>query len=927
MEHYPPQAVEIVDSAALRRALAKISSDGGEMRQAVVKALKDVRQAGLAKTEAFLLEDGAGTVCAARISHLMDEIIRALHDFTGEHVHPSERRQASERMAIVAVGGYGRGTLAPGSDIDLLFILPQKKAARCERIVEYMLYVLWDMGLKVGHSTRTVDECIRQSLNDITIRTAILEARYIHGERDLHDELVRRFDADVVRDSGPEYVRAKLAERDERHAKQGESRYKVEPNVKEGKGGLRDLHTLFWIGKYFYRVRTGEELVEAGVFNREEYRLFRHAEDFLWAVRCNLHFLTGKAEERIHFDVQRDLATRLGYTGHPGVKDVERFMRRYFTAAKNVGDLTRIFCAALEEEQAKHVPGFNRIFLGFSRRKRKLAGTSDFVVDNHRINVADDQVFERDPVNIVRMFWLGDKHQLEYHPHALKLLTRSLKLVDRDLRRDTEANRMFIDCLTSTHSPELNLRRMNEAGLLGKLIPDFGKIVAMMQFSMYHHYTVDEHLVRCIGILSGIEHGEGKDAHPLIHKLLPGLKDQRTVLYVALLLHDIAKGRPEHHSIAGARIARKVCPAMGLTVPQTETIAWLVQHHLLMSETAQSRDLNDRKTIQDFADIVQSVERLKLLLVLTVCDIRGVGPGVWNGWKGQLLRTLYNESELMLTGGFSETSRKERGKLARQLLGDALAGWSEQERAAYVDLHYDNYMVTVSLEDQRRHAEFLRNANREGKKFATMVKSHAFEGVTEITVLAQDHPRLLSIIAGACAAAGANIVDAQIFTTWDGRALDTILISREFDRDEDELRRAATVSRVIEDVLSGKAYVPDIIAKRAKPKRGAKAFSIEPRCEIDNQLSRYFSVIEVEGLDRPGLLSEITAAISDLSLDIASAHITTYGEKVIDAFYVKDLIGQKITDQARQARIRERIISILGGERETRHGRKREAAE
>ncbi len=928
MKHYPPGAEDIIDSAALRRALADVRANGkADKKPDVLAVLKGIRKSGLEKAETFLLEDGSGTACATRISHLMDEVLRALLDFAAREIYGADGPSKGERMAAVAVGGYGRGTLAPGSDIDLLFLLPSKATQRCTKVVEYILYTLWDLGLKVGHATRSVSETIRQARGDITICTAVLEARFIDGEKALYDDLVRRFDDEVARDTGPDFVQAKLAERDERHAKQGESRYKVEPNVKEGKGGLRDLHTLFWIGKYYYRVRTGEELVEAGVFNRDEYRLFRHAEDFLWAVRCNLHFLTGKPEERIHFDVQRDLATRLGYTGHDGVKDVERFMKQYFLVAKDVGDLTRIFCAALEEEQAKHVPGFNRIFLTFSRRKRKLAGTSDFIVDNHRINIADDDVFERDSVNLIRLFWLGDRHQLEYHPHALKLVTRSLKLVDKDLRRNEEANRMFLECLTSHRNPELNLRRMNEAGLLGKLISDFGKIVAMMQFNMYHHYTVDEHLLRCIGVLSELEHGEGEEAHPLAHKLLPGLKEHREVLYVALLLHDIAKGRPEDHSIAGAKIARRLCPHMGLTPAQTETVAWLVEYHLLMSETAQMRDLNDRKTIQDFADVVQSVERLKLLLVLTVCDIRGVGPGVWNGWKGQLLRTLYYETELLLTGGFSELSRKERGTRARAVLAEALAGWDEAARKAYIDLHYDNYMLTVSLDDQVRHAHFLREAQAEDKKFATMVKTHAFVGVTEITVLAQDHPRLLSIVAGACAAAGANIVDAQIFTTWDGRALDTILIGREFERDEDELRRAASVSRVIEDVLSGKAYVPDIIAKRTKPRRGSKVFRIEPRCEINNQLSQHFSVIEVEGLDRPGLLWELTGALSDLSLDIASAHITTFGEKIIDSFYVTDLVGHKITDPSRQARIRNRITAILSGEAQRKDHKKREAAE
>ncbi|ESY83531.1 protein-PII uridylyltransferase [Mesorhizobium sp. LNHC221B00] len=924
---------ELIDGEALRREMTALTAasagDGSSaiIRTAALQLLKGRLAEGRRKTEAMLREDGGGNACAERLSHVMDQLIRALYDFAATHVYPVKNPSSAERMAVVAVGGYGRGTLAPGSDIDLLFLLPYKQTPWGEQTVEYMLYMLWDLGLKVGHATRNIDECLRLSRTDITIRTSILEARFLWGERKLYEELMLRFDHEVVRTTGPEYVQAKLAERDERHAKAGESRYLVEPNVKDGKGGLRDLQTLFWIGKYFYRVRTGEELVEKGVFTDAEYREFQKAEDFLWAVRCHMHFLTGKAEERLHFDIQREIAERLGYTTHPGLSAVERFMKHYFLVAKDVGDLTRIFCAALEEEQAKHVPGFNRIFLTFQRRKRKLAGTSDFIVDNHRINIADDQVFERDPVNLLRLFWFADKHGLEFHPDALKLLTRSLGLVNKSLRRDEEANRLFLDILTSDRNAELNLRRMNEAGLLGRLIPDFGKIVAMMQFSMYHHYTVDEHLIRCIGVLAEIERGDGEKVHPLSHSLMPGLKKSREALYVAVLLHDIAKGRPEDHSEAGARIARRICPHMGLSPADTETVAWLVENHLVMSMTAQTRDLNDRKTIEDFAAIVQSVERLKMLLILTVCDIRGVGPGVWNGWKGQLLRTLYYETELLLTGGFSEVSRAQRTAASRERLAEALADWPDKARKRYVGQHYENYLLTVDLPDQLRHAEFIRDADAVGKKLATMVKTHQFEAVTEITVLAQDHPRLLSVIAGACAGAGGNIVDAQIFTTSDGRALDTILISREFDRDEDERRRAERVGRLIEDVLSGKSWLPEMIEKRTKPRRGSKVFKIPPRAEIRNALSNRFSVIEVEGLDRPGLLSEITRTLSDLSLDIASAHITTFGEKVIDTFYVTDLTGQKIDSPARIAAIRNRLIATLEGAAPERGGRAKAAAE
>jgi [protein-PII] uridylyltransferase len=919
MARIPLKLDEMIDGSALRRELTALTAaaagdgSGIDTRSSVVQLLRDRLAAGRARAEEMLMEDGGGTVCAVRLSHLMDEIIRGLYDFAVTHVYRSKNPSSGERMAIVAVGGYGRGTLAPGSDIDLLFLLPYKQTPWGEQVVEYLLYMLWDLGLKVGHATRNIDECIRLSRTDITIRTAVLEARFLWGEERLYEELMTRFDQEVVRSTGPEYVQAKLAERDERHRKAGASRYLVEPHVKDGKGGLRDLHTLFWIAKYFYRVRTGEELVEKGVFTREEYLQFVKAEDFLWAVRCHLHFQTSKAEERLHFDIQRDIAERLGYTSHPGLSAVERFMKHYFLVAKEVGDLTRIFCAALEEEQAKHVPGFNRFLQTFQRRRRRLAGTSDFIIDNDRITVADEAVFERDPVNLLRLFWFADKHGLEFHPDALKLVTRSLKLIDRNLRRDPEANQLFMDVLTSNRNPELNLRRMNEAGVLGKLIPDFGKIVAMMQFSMYHHYTVDEHLLRCIGVLAEIERGENDKLHPLAHKLMPGLRPQREVLYTAVLLHDIAKGRPEDHSEAGARIARRICPHMGFSPSETETIAWLVENHLVMSMTAQTRDLNDRKTIDDFASVVQSVERLKMLLVVTICDIRGVGPGVWNGWKGQLLRTLYYETELLLTGGFSEVSRAKRAEHAREQLAAALGNWPERDRKRILKLHYDNYLLIVDAKDQVRHAQLIREADAAKKVFTTAVTMHAFEAVTEITVLTPDHPRLLSVVAGACAAAGANIVDAQIFTTTDGRALDTILINREFERDEDELRRAQRVGKLIEDVLSGRMRLPEMIEKRTKPKRGQKVFRLEPRAEVRNALSNRFSVIEVEGLDRPGLLSEITGAISDLSLDIASAHITTFGEKVIDTFYVTDLTGQKIENPTRQAAIRARLIETLSG--------------
>ncbi len=912
-------AIDEADPVSLDDALTALChANGGkgassEVRQQVVRHLRATMIEGRAAAERQLFVDGKGRGCAERLCDLQDTIIRAIHRFAMDHVFKASNLSRGERLALVAVGGYGRGTLAPGSDVDLLFVLPYKQTPLGEQLAEYILYMLWDLGLKVGHATRTIDDCIRLSKTDTTICTSILEARHLAGDEALFDTLMDRFSRDVVQRTAPQFIAAKLAERDQRHKRMGEARYVVEPNVKEGKGGLRDLHTLFWIAKYAYRVRRRSELVKLGLFSRADFKLFVKCEDFLWAVRCHLHFLTGKAEERLSFDVQRSLAERLGYQSHPGLEDVERFMKHYFLIAKDVGDLTRIFCSALEDQEIKQAPLLSALLpgLAFSRRSRKIAGISDFVIDRQRINVANENVFERDPVNLIRIFHLADRYGLEYHPQALQLVRKSLKRINRDLRADVNANAMFINILTSRNDPELNLRRMNEAGVLGRFIPDFGKIVAMMQFNMYHHYTVDEHLIRTVGVLAQMEKGVLDKEHPLAATLMGGLKEDRTILFVALLLHDIAKGRPQDHSMAGAEVARKLGPRLGLSAEDTALVAWLIEEHLTMSMIAQSRDLSDRKTIEDFVSRVQTMRRLKLLLVLTICDIRAVGPGVWNGWKGQLLRSLYAEAELALTGGFSEVSRRDRVSRQREALAARLSDWPDAEREAYVALHYDNYLLTVDPEDQVRHAAFVRKAGGDDRKLATDVRTDAFQAITEITVLAPDHPRLLSIIAASCSSAGASIDGAHVFTTTDGRALDTILIKREFPDDADELRRARRIGEQIENVLAGTIRLPDVLANQDKRKRNLGAFHVEPNVRINNTLSNRFTVIEVEGLDRPALLSRLTSAISDLQLDIRSAHITTFGEKVIDTFYVTDLIGQKVEDSARQSRIRKALRAVL----------------
>ncbi|MDO8422026.1 MAG: [protein-PII] uridylyltransferase [Parvibaculum sp.] len=904
-----PSLLEIVDPARLKRALEKLPArHKGEpeaMKRALVDELKKTLTAGRLKARERL-EQGAhrGRVCAESLCYLQDTIIRALHDFAITHVYPSNNPSKAELLSIAAVGGYGRGTLAPGSDIDLLFLLPYKQTPWGESIVEYMLYVLWDLGLKVGHSTRTVSDCVRLAREDFTIRTAILEARYLDGDEGLYADLEKRFDEELVKGTGNEFVEAKLAERDTRHARAGESRYLVEPNVKEGKGGLRDLNTLFWISKYLYRVKQSSDLIKAGVFTREEYATFRKAEEFLWAVRCELHFLTGRAEERITFDLQTEMANRLGYHGHAGLKAVERFMKHYFLVAKDVGDLTRIFCAALEEQERKKKPSIGR-FMQKLRRKKVIKG---FKLESGRLDFTSDQAIEKDPVNIIRIFHVADADELEIHPDALKLVTRSLKYIGAELRADEEANRLFLDILTSRKDPERTLRLMNEAGVLGRFVRDFGRIVALMQFNMYHHYTADEHLLRAIGILSEVEKGGENNDHPFATEIMSTLQS-RNALYLSVFLHDIAKGREEDHSDAGERIARQLCPRLGMSAAETETVAWLVKNHLVMSDVAQRRDISDPRTVRDFADLVQSPGRLKLLFVLTVVDIKAVGPGVWNGWKAQLLRELYFETMALLQGGEGVLNRAGRVAEAKVALGERLTDWSDTERAVYKARHTDAYWLSFDAETHERHARLINEA--QDVALTISARPEPSRDVTVLTLYSQDHPGLFSRFAGACAILGMSIVDAKIFTTRDGMALDMLWVQDEAGGAIAEPRRIQRLEDTIRKVLAGEVLPPEMIDQRFKGENRADAFSIAPLVYIDNEASDTYTVIEVNGLDRPGLVHALTKALFHLGLTIGSAHITTYGERAVDVFYVKDVIGHKVTNANKKKAVERHLLEAL----------------
>jgi [protein-PII] uridylyltransferase len=922
-----PDRRAIIDRRVLQAALDALAEEGlrgGPLRARVLQEIKQTVRRGHDEVRRRFFAGLSGAAAARANSFLADQVIRALYDFTLSHVYPLANPSTGEAMALVAVGGYGRGELAPFSDIDLLFLLPYKITPHSEQVIEYLLYLLWDAGFKVGHATRSVNECVRLARGDSTIQTALLEARYLWGSQALFLELKQRYAADAQSGAGAEFIESKLAERDQRHERMGASRYSLEPNIKDGKGGLRDLHTLFWIAKFIYRVDDVDLLIERGVFTRREARRFAKAHSYLWTLRFHLHYLAGRAEERLTFDLQPEIGRRMGYTPHAGTKAVERFMKHYFLVAKDVGDLTRIFCAALEADHKRRRPRR----LGVFGRRRKLNG---FPLDRGRLTIAGPQVLRDDPVNLLRLFHVAQSHDVDVHPVALRWITQNLKLIDAAVRRDPEANRLFMEILTSENDPETWLRRLSEAGVFGRFVPDFGRVVAQMQFDHYHHYTVDEHTIFAIGILHRIEQGLLKDEVPIasevVHKVL-----SRRVLYVAVLLHDIAKGRGGDHSEIGKRIAQRLCPRLGLSAEETETVAWLVLHHLAMSNTAFKRDIDDSKTIQDFVDLVQSTERLRLLVVLTVADIRAVGPKVWNNWKAALLRELYYRSEEVLSGGLIAEGREARVAAAVEALKARLSDWPAAEVKAHVARGYPSYWLSVDTDKHVRDAHLVRDAERRGAPLTIDTRVDRYRSATEITLYTADHPGLFSRIAGAIAIAGGTIEAAKIFTLANGMALDSFWIRDAQGGPFDRTDKLARLYATIEQVLTGRLRPLKELQDRPQgfPSR-LQVFRVEPRVLIDNNASRRYTVVEINARDRAGLLYVVTNALTKLSVQIHSAMVSTYGERAVDVFYVNDVLGSKIEAPAKLKRIQSMLLKALekadGGSEQGGRSRKNDRAE
>jgi len=904
---FPPGGGRIDPVAVLAAIAAEalpILSDGGETRAARAVAVRHLAvakaAANAALAEAFLTHPRDSRPLVAAQAALTDALVGVALRVARDLLHPLSNPTESERIAVLAVGGYGRAEMAPHSDVDLLFLTPWKITPWAESVIESMLYMLWDLKLKVGHASRTVKDCLRLGRDDITIRTALLEHRFVAGHAPLAAELGERLWSELFRNTGPEFIEAKLAERAERHRRQGGQRYVLEPNVKEAKGGLRDLQTLYWIGKYINRVPSAAGLVAAGLFSADEFATFQRAEEFLWAARCHMHYITARATDQLTFDLQVEVAARMGYRDSGGRRAVEIFMQDYFRHATRVGELTRIFLTELE---ARHAKPEARLKGLFNRRKVKPG----FKLVQGRIDVADPAKFLSDKLNLLRVFEEGLRSGYLLHPNVMRLVAGQLHLIDDDMRDNPEARRIFLDLMLKHGNPERSLRRMNELGVLSAFVPEFEPVVAMMQFNVYHHYTVDEHIIQTISTLAQIERGELIEDLPLSSSILKAGVNRR-VLYVALLLHDIGKGRPEDHSIIGAQIARRVAPRLGLNDEECETVEWLVRYHLLMSDMAQKRDIGDPRTVRDFAKAVKTRKRLDLLTVLTVCDIRGVGPDTWNNWKAMLLRQLYRLTAEALEGGLEHYNREKREDEAKAALRARLADWTADEINRECGRHYAPYWQGLTTDTQEVFARMLKGLGDDEIR----IDLHPDPGrdATRAAFALADHPGIFSRLAGALALVGANVVDARTYTSKDGYATPVFWVQ---DRDGKpyEVAGLPRLRQMIEKTLRGEVVARQALAGRDKVKKREREFRFPTHITFDNEGSEIYTIIEVDTRDRPGLLFDLTRTLANNNIYIASAVIATYGAQVVDSFYVKDMFGLKLHAKPKQEALERKLREAI----------------
>jgi [protein-PII] uridylyltransferase len=888
-------ALELYRRAKRVETRAERADDRRRLR---LEFLRDTLATGLGSLK--VMHDGGASGLASVQAHarLMDGILQTLFrlasgDASGEGLTPSP-------VVLVALGGYGRGELHPSSDIDLMVIHDGELTAYVRRLTQEILYTLWDLGLQVGHSLRSLADCVAIARTDFPSRTSMQEARYLAGSRRLFNRFRRVLAENVYRRDFAGFLDTTLAERDQRYRRHGASPYIGEPNIKESAGGLRDIHTAMWLGATKFGARTLQELCEKGVISAREQRQADEALTFLWRVRNELHFLAGHRNDVLARDRQPQIARRFGYEDGPTMLGVERFMRDYYLHARAIHRVSRRLIARCQEALSRRATA--------ARRHRQEAMADGLVFIEGRLYPADldTRTFVEDPSRLMKVFWHLHRLGCELSSDLERAVEDSLDLVGDGFRASPAVRDLFLDICRNWGRVAPTLREMHELGLLGRYLPEFGALTCLVQYDAYHKFSADQHSLLGVENLEALAPGqsaESEGAAQVFTRI-----ERPDLLMLGMLLHDIGKALGHGHVAKGIPLVQQLTRRLALPPEEAAALEFLVAHHLTMSHIAQRRDIHDPKTVDDLAATVRNPQWLGMLYLLTYADMKAVGPGVMTPWQAAILWDLYSLTLARLTGG-------KRDEPNRTLLTDRVHAAvrdevSRQAVMGHLAMMSDRYLGGTGVE---RVAEHLRLVQQlDSSPVVTEVFHHPDLGTSDLVVVTRDLPGLFAVLAGTLAANALNIISAQIHTRADGVAIDTFQVS---DPLGEAVTSAAHWSRTLGDlraVLSGDRRVEDLLAERQqKAFREARPPEAPPKIAIDNQLSDSSTVVEVKSPDRLGLLYLITRILSASGLDIANARIATEIDQAFDTFYVTDRAGRKITDEAAMLRVREALEDAL----------------
>ncbi|MBI4529330.1 MAG: [protein-PII] uridylyltransferase [Deltaproteobacteria bacterium] len=870
-------------------------------------------RAYLDKARALLLErhraGAGGSEIVSAYTTIVDHLIQYLFQVSSQD-YSRRFPSLSPRCTLVAQGGYGRGELNPYSDIDLLFLYAWKLTPYVESVAEKILYSLWDAGLQVGHAIRNISESMRLASRDMRVKTALLDARFICGDSLLYGDFGKAGEDYLIKRNADRFIHETLEERRRRHENYGASVYLLEPDVKEGEGGLRDIHAALWIAKVRHRARDLDDLVRLGIIQPKDLSELKNSQDFLWRVRNELHFYSAKHQDQLTFEAQERVSQALGFEGERTLKGVEVFMRNYYLQASNISRLTslithRITDCTRPSQNLHHVAG------------RKLRDGLEISRDH--LYITDARTFASDPANLIRIFVDMQRERAEISHESRELLREQGALIDDTFRVSADANLAFVEILKWKDRIYETLVEMHRCGILGSFIPEFGRLLCMVLHDAYHTYTVDQHSLRLIHEVERLKAGEFKEAHPLLTQLAREI-EKVAILYLALLFHDIGKGYGGGHSEIGAGMVKNIASRMQLNEDDTAQLEFLVRHHLLLAHTAFRRDLEDDKTIMDFARTMGSVENLKMLFLLTYADIRAVGPGIWNNWKANLLEELYLKALRILErferGEYRRADQRAAARRIQARVRRRLAGRHPVEKVQrFLESMPDRYFLSTP-EDQIPAHFTLKEEQFSGQTFVSRVRHFPERDHTEFVICTRDRPGLFASITGVLAALGLDIVNARITTSRDGFIVDVFRISHS-GRPEVvmEPQKWNRVAATLEGVLTGSIDVARLVEEsRRTTLLKRRAPNVPTSVQIDNEASDNFTVIEVYTQDRIGVLFRITYTLHRLGISIHLAKISTNVDQVADVFYVSDMEGMKIVDSGAVETIRQSLYESLVSE-------------